>query len=58
MARSGCLGQLLWLPAALLGGTRPRAVIPQKGLDAAKRDALLSAQRASAAISQKLHAAG
>ena len=58
MARSGCLGRLFWLPAALFGGTRPRAAIPQQGLDAAERDALMSARRAADGITKRLLAAG
>ncbi|MFT4975958.1 MAG: hypothetical protein ACI8S6_001853 [Myxococcota bacterium] len=58
MARTGCLGRLFWLPAALLGGGRSRPALPDRGLDPTERDALLDARRAADAITQRLHAAG
>ena len=58
MSRTGCLGRLFWLPAALLGGGRQRAALPQRGLTPAEREALLGARRTAESISKRLLAAG
>ena len=58
MSRTGCLGRLFWLPAALLGAGRKPAALPQRGLTPAERDALLGARRTAESITKRLLAAG